>query len=95
MVSTVRDKDGSALLSVYKATTGEEGKPEQLYVNDAYTWLSAPRVKLTMEIREQYFNPFGTYLVDSAGKERKFAILNFKRSLFGGYVRTVLVEVTG
>ena len=95
MVSTVRGTDGSALLTVYNATTGEEGKPEQFYVNDVYAWLSAPRVKLTIEIREQYFNPFGMYLVDSAGKERKFAILNFKRSLFDGYVRTVLIEVAG
>ena len=95
MVSTVRGADGSALLTVYNASAGEEGKPEQFYVNDVYDWLSDPRVKLTIEIREQYFNPFGKYIVDSAGKERKFAVLNFKRSLFDGYVRTVLIEVAG
>ena len=95
MVTTVKSADGSALLTVYNATSCEEGKPEQFYVNDVYDWLSDPRVKLTIEIREQYFNPFGTYLVDSAGKERKFAVLNFKRSLFDGYVRTVVIEVAG
>lgn len=93
LASTVRGQDGGALLSIYNHVTGETGKPEQLYVNELYDWLSTPRLQLTMEIKEDSFEPFGTYTLEPLGKNMAFMVLNSKWSLRDGYVKVTLMEL--
>lgn len=88
LASTVRDAQGGALLSLYNTITGETGKPEQLYVNDAYGWLSVPRLRLTLEMLADSFSPFGLYEVGGL----TFLVLNSQRSLRDGYVKASLIH---
>lgn len=89
LASTVRDARGSALLSVYNAVTDEAGKPEQIYVDEAYRWLSTPRLRPTLEIRDDYFSPFGTYSVG----DLTYLVLNSQRSMRDGYVKVTLIQM--
>lgn len=90
LASTVRDASGGALLSVYNAVTGESGKPEQLYVDEAYRWLSTPRLQVTLEMREDCFWPFCTYSVGGV----TYLALGSKQSLRDGYVRVTLLDIS-
>lgn len=91
--SPLDSASGTALLTVANAVTGDEGKPEGLYVDSYYREYSAPRVRLSQKMadRPECVQPYGHY-THPALSGKRFFVTGVSRDLREGWARLELKE---
>ncbi len=67
--TAILTKDKSGLLNVYDCATGEQAKPEQLYVDAYYRELHKPRVEMEQCLQMAAVIPWAHYRHPALGKE--------------------------
>lgn len=83
--------DGSPLRTIYKASTEEEAKPEQHYVDAYYRELSKPRVLMTTTLHGDDVDRLGTY--DSTPLGRSFTIQSTEHDVRMDRITTTMKEI--